>query len=123
MSHSLVIGSLHALHAIGLTGREPEAMLAVGSHLQQTAQAHDIPLQVFSGVCNPEEAAVVVGAGGELWRVGFDPGRPELDAFIDRQLDTTSLQTLQAQADHCLGLFLANHPVSVPSSLNSKESA
>ena len=40
MSRSLVIGSLHALHAIGLTGREPEAMLAVGSHLQQTAQAH-----------------------------------------------------------------------------------
>lgn len=111
MTQRLTISGLHALHAIGLTGCEPEAMLVVGTHLQQVAQAHDIPLKVFAGVCNPEEAVVVVGAGGELWRVGFDPGRPELDALIDRQLDTTSMQTLQAQADHCLGLFLAHHQI------------
>lgn len=96
------------LRAIALTGRDAAAMATVAQQLTLRSTERNLGLSLYLDVRDVNEANAVYTAGGELWRVGYDLTRPELDKLVDRLIVTdTDEQTLHAQVDYCLGLFLA----------------
>ena len=93
---------------IGLTGREPLHMGLVAHRLLELVTDKQLQIPILIGVTSLEEAAQMTSDDGELWRVGFDLTRPELDSLIDRQIDTAADHaTMLQQVDYCLGQFLA----------------
>lgn len=99
---------LQPLRAIALTGRDSTAMAAVAQLLTLRSTERSLGLSLYLDVSDVAEANAVYTAGGELWRIGYDLTRPELDPLIDRQIESaTDEETLHAQVDYGLGLFLA----------------
>lgn len=100
--------ALLPLRAIALTGRDSTAMAIVAQQLTLRSTERNLGLSLYLDVREVAEANAVYTAGGELWRIGYDLTRPELDNLVDRQIESaTDEATLQAQVDYCLGLFLA----------------
>lgn len=103
------LAQLQPLRAIALTGRDSTAMAIVAQQLTLRSTERRLGLSLYLDVREVAEANAVYTAGGELWRIGQDLTRPELDLLIDRQIESaTDEATLQAQVDYCLGLFLAS---------------
>src|SRR5205085_3692218 len=65
-------------------------MQAVAGQLLQAAHEGQLQLSVLVGVKDAHEAAAVYAGGGELWRIGEDESKPELDAMVDRAIDDSS---------------------------------
>lgn len=103
------LAPLLPLRAIALTGRDSNAMVIAAQQLMLRSTERRLGLSLYLDVREVAEANAVYTAGGELWRIGQDQTRPELDLLIDRQIESaTDEATLQAQVDYCLGLFLAS---------------
>ncbi len=103
------------MNAIALTGRDRDAMDTVAQLLTTRITAKDLKTSLYLDVRSLAEAEAIYCAGGELWRVGHDLTRPEIDGHIDRQIDTAvDEQKLVDQVDHCLGLFLARPAGAAP---------
>lgn len=100
--------------AIGLTGMQPDTQCLVAAQLLQRVTEKGKPISVCLGIVAAEHAGVIYAGGGELWRIGQDPSRPELDPHVDRVIDTSCDEaTLIDRVDHALGLFLGKLPVGV----------
>jgi hypothetical protein len=92
---------------IGLTGRELANQEIVAAQLLARVTDRNLPVSVCLGVVTREHAHVIYSHGGEVWRVGQDLTRPELEAHVDREIDTSCDEaTLIERVDHALGLFL-----------------
>ena len=109
--------ALLPLRAIALTGRDSSAMAAVAQQLTLRSTERGLGLSLYLDVREVSEANAVFTAGGELWRIGQDLTRTDLDKLIDRQIESaTDEATLHAQVDYCLGLFLAAAAYTTPTS-------
>lgn len=88
---------------IALTGADHDAMSRVQERiLETTAPAR---VSVIRGVNTAHEANLVYSSDGELWRIGLDSSRPELDALVDRHIQADEGHLI-AQVDRCIAEFL-----------------
>jgi hypothetical protein len=94
-----------SMKVIALTSANEAAMQAVATQLLQAATAGRLQLSVLVGVTDAHEASAVYASGGELWRVGEDESKPELDAMIDRAIDDSSPDRLAAETATALRRF------------------
>jgi hypothetical protein len=77
------------MKVIALTSANEAAMQAVATQLLETAHAGQLQLSVMVGITCAQEAQAVFQGKGELWRVGLDSGKPELDDLVDRTISAT----------------------------------
>lgn len=94
------------MRVIALTSANEAAMHAVASQLLQAASTGQLPLSVMVGVKNAEEAQAIFSGAGELWRVGLDSGKPELDALVDRDISDMSPVRLATETAQALRRFV-----------------
>jgi hypothetical protein len=95
------------MKAIGLTGCDGANQALVAAQLLDRFTTRGLQISVCIGVVTREDAYVIAHGGGELWRVGHDPARPELDPLIIRWVDTYGeLDDLIARVDERLAEFL-----------------
>lgn len=95
-----------SMRVIALTSANEAAMQAVASQLLRAASTAQLPLSVMVGVKNAEEAQAVFSGAGELWRVGLDSGKPELDALVDRDICDASPVRLASETAQALRCFV-----------------
>jgi len=96
---------MSAIH-IALTSANEAAMKAVATQLATAAVARRLQLAVHVGVNDAAQAEILYREGGELWRIGDDDSRPELDALVDREIDDSSPGRMAADADQALDRLL-----------------
>jgi hypothetical protein len=72
------------MKVIALTSANEPAMQAVATQLLEAAHAGQLPLSVMVGVKSAQEAQAVFQGHGELWRIGHDGSKPDLDVLVDR---------------------------------------
>jgi hypothetical protein len=77
------------MQVIALTSANEAAMQAVATQLLETASAGQLQLSVLVGINSAQEAQAVFQGKGELWRVGLDSSKPELDELVDRTISAT----------------------------------
>jgi hypothetical protein len=94
------------MKTIALTSANEPAMEAVAHQLLAASMAQDKPLHVILGVDTAFQAQVVYSGGGEIWRIGQDDSRPELDALIDRAIDDSAPARMAHEVDQALHRFL-----------------
>jgi hypothetical protein len=87
---------------IALTSADEAAMAAVAEQLLTASRVRALNLSVLIGIDNAHQAQAVYAECGELWRIGDDDSRPELDALVDREIvnhpHPTHLEILIEQA-------------------------
>jgi hypothetical protein len=74
---------------IALTSANEHAMARVAELLLDASRARaGCPLAVHVGINDAHAASLVsqADATSELWRIGTDDSRPELDALVDREI-------------------------------------
>lgn len=91
---------------IALTGANENTMAAACEQLLSASTHGDLKLSVAVNVHDAVGAQVVYADGGELWRIGPDDSRPELDVLVDRQLADDTPARLEAEVDRALARFL-----------------
>jgi hypothetical protein len=82
------------VRTIALTSASDAAISAVTHQLLAAAAGQQLRLNVLQGVKTALEAQAVYMEGGELWRIGDDEDKPELDALVDRNLDDVTPEVL-----------------------------
>lgn len=91
---------------IALTSANEPAMSAACKQLLAAATHHRLQLSVLLGVKTALEAQAVYADSGELWRIGVDDSKPELDTLIDRAVDDSSPERMAREVDQALQRFL-----------------
>jgi hypothetical protein len=71
---------------IALTSADEAAMAAVAEQLLNASRTRALNLSVLIGIDNAHQAQAVYAENGELWRIGDDDTRPELDVLVDREI-------------------------------------
>lgn len=99
------------MRMIALTSADESAMQAVAMQLLHAATARSLALGVLIGIKTRQEADALYSQGGELWRIGHETGRPELDTLVDRALDATTPGRLVGEVDQALAHFLGKRRV------------
>lgn len=94
---------MHAQH-IALTSANEQTMATVAEYLIARATRECVPIVVHIGVNNAFDAQAIYVTAGELWRIGEDDSRPELDVLIDRAI--VDGPRLIANVDEALHRFL-----------------
>jgi hypothetical protein len=94
------------MNMIALTSANEAAMTAVATQLIRASGAAPFPLALMVGIKDAQEAQAIYSGGGELWRVGEDDTRPELDALVDRAIDDSSPDRMAREVDQALQRFL-----------------
>jgi hypothetical protein len=76
------------MKTIALTGSNDIAVAKVAQLLIDASRTGGFPLQVHVGVDDAHQAATITASApnSEIWRVGFDSTRPELDPLVDRMI-------------------------------------
>jgi len=101
------------MSCIALTGRDRPAMNAVAELLTARISVKGLAVTLFLDVRDAGEAQAIQRKGSELWRVGQDLTRPDLDQLVARHIDTSCSQAqLTERVDHAFGLFLGKAGVS-----------
>lgn len=95
-----------SLRVIALTGANQAALSAVATQLLQAASAGSLSISVMPGVATADEAAAIFNGRGELWRVGEDESKPELDYLVDRAIDDSSPARMAVETAQALRRFL-----------------
>lgn len=91
---------------IALTSANEAAMAAVAEHVLAAAQAQGLQLTVSVGIQDAHAAQAVYREGGELWRIGEDDSRPELDALVDRVISDAGPFKMREDVEKALSRFL-----------------
>jgi hypothetical protein len=86
---------------IALTG-DPVAQDAVGLQLAALSTERKVPLRLFLGVTNVEEADRVDECGGELWHCGPGAQLPALSGRVHRVLSGRSFDEIAPAVAACL---------------------
>jgi hypothetical protein len=94
-----------SMRVIALTSANEPAMQAVATQLLQASTDGGLQLSVIVGVNDAHEAQAIYCGGGELWRIGDDDTKPELDALIDRAIDDSSPARAAAETATALRRF------------------
>ncbi len=94
------------MKVIALTGANPITLHQVHTQLLQAITHAGVRASVLADVRNAHEAQAVYGEGGELWRVGDDDTKPELDVLIDRTLPDATPERLADATRQALHRFL-----------------
>jgi hypothetical protein len=95
-----------SMQVIALTSANERAMQAVAAQLLGAATTGQLRLSVLVGVKTAHEAAAVFQGGGELWRIGPDNGKPELDPLVDRAIDDTAPGRMASEVAQGLRRFM-----------------
>lgn len=90
---------------IALTSANESAMKAAAEALLTAAAARKVQIAVVVGVDTALDAEAVYRSSGELWRIGADETRPELDFLVDRWLEGNP-GTIRHDVHHALDQFL-----------------
>ena len=100
------------MKAIGLTGNENENQAIVAAQLLDRLTQRGLGVSICIGITAIEHAHLIHDAGGEIWRVGNDASRPDLNSHVDRVVDTScEFYQLIERVDHALGSFLGKTEV------------
>ena len=94
------------MKVIALTSADENTMAAVAEQLVAASADRGLQLSVLIGIRDAHEAQAVYATHGELWRIGTDDSKPELDALVDRTLSDTHFQRLPHHVEHALERFL-----------------
>lgn len=92
---------------IALTGASAITLQLVHAQLLQAITHAGVRASVLADVRTAHEAQAVYGEGGELWRVGDDDTKPELDVLVDRTLPDDSPERLIDATRQALHRFLS----------------
>jgi hypothetical protein len=94
------------MQVIALTSASEAAAAQAAEQL--LLAAHDVQLQltVMPYVTEAAQATSVYCGGGELWRIGHDETKPELDPLVDRWIDDSTADKMRAGVDKALREFL-----------------
>ena len=95
-----------SMKVIALTSANEHAMQSVATQLLQAATAGQLQLSVMVGVKDAGEAQAIFAGKGELWRIGDDETKPELDALIDRAIDDSTPARLASDTAQALRRFM-----------------
>jgi hypothetical protein len=95
-----------SMRVIALTSANEPAMQAVATQLLQASTDGGLQLSVIVGVKDAHEAQAIYGDGGELWRIGDDETKPELDTLIDRAIDDSSPARVATETAQALRRFM-----------------
>lgn len=91
---------------IALTGALESTLHAAAKQLLRASVTGNLQLSVLVNIKDAAEAQAVYCDHGELWRIGHDDGKPELDALVDRTVDDGTPEDLQRNLDAALQRFL-----------------
>lgn len=91
---------------IALTSANEAAMAQAAEQLLEAIADGQLQLSVSVGITDAHAASAVYSGGGELWRIGEDDQRPELDALVDRTIDDTTPARLAHDIGQALGRFV-----------------
>jgi hypothetical protein len=94
-------------HIIALTSANEPALETVTPWLLDAAAKKRLRIQVLQGVKVAAEATSIYSQGGELWRIGEDASKPELDALVDRAIDDSSRLRMAADCATAFDSFLS----------------
>lgn len=94
------------MQVIALTSANEAAMSAVAEQLLAAASAQQLQLSVMVGIEDAFGAEAVFTGLGELWRIGVDESKPELDDLVDRWINDEAIAALPAIVDQELARFL-----------------
>lgn len=100
-----------SMRTIALTGANEPAMQSVAEQLLESAAAGGFQLSVLIGIKDANEATAVCHSHGELWRVGDDDSKPELDALVDRAIDDSAPGRTAIEAAQALRRFMTKADV------------
>lgn len=89
---------------IALTGL---ALADASAYLAQRVQREGLQISIFIGLETAADAENFGHVSAEIWRIGADESRPELDFLIDRWIDGDTPEQLHAELDKALRAFLA----------------
>jgi hypothetical protein len=95
-----------SMKVIALTSANEAAMQSVATQLLQAATAGQLRLSVMVGIKTADEAQAIFHGQGELWRVGEDDSKPELDALVDRAIDDSAPARMAAETAQALRRFV-----------------
>jgi hypothetical protein len=94
------------INYIALTSANEPAMSAVAEQLIRASARAPFPLALMVGVRDAQAAQAIYADGGELWRIGDDDSRPELDALVDRTINDSEPELMARQVNVALDRFL-----------------
>lgn len=95
-----------SMQVIALTSANEPAMQAVATQLLTAASTGQLRLSVLVGVNDAHQAGAAFSGHGELWRIGADESKPELDPLVDRAIDDSTPDRLAIETAQALRRFM-----------------
>lgn len=99
------------MRMIALTSAGEATMATAAEHLLARITARGIAAAVTVGISTAHEAQAVYAEHGEIWRIGDDSTRPELDALVDRAIDDSTPARMLSELDAALHRFCSKTQV------------
>jgi hypothetical protein len=96
------------MNTIALTGANEPTMNRVADLLRKACDTAGMKIDVRVGINDAHQASLVYQQHptSELWRVGADDNRPELDYLVDRWIDDVTPQDLAISTSRALSQYV-----------------